>query len=125
MRNPESVSDERAAAELSALEPIFHTPASRPLRGSVDALLAESFFEVGASGRLYSRADVIQALEQRLDRGIFAELTALDVRCVRLAEACFLFTYRLAEADRKTRRSSIWRRDAGRWRIVYHQGTVE
>ncbi len=125
MLDPDSLSDDGAAAELSELEPIFHTQASRPIRGNVDTLLSASFFEVGASGRLYSRDDVVEALEQRLDDGVFEELHAQDVRCVRLADSCFLFTYRLAQAGRMTRRSSIWRRDSGRWQILYHQGTVE
>jgi hypothetical protein len=33
-------------------------------------------------------------------------------------------TYRLSQAERVSRRSTVWRRLNGRWQILYHQGTL-
>jgi hypothetical protein len=35
-----------------------------------------------------------------------------------------LFTYTLREADRVTRRATIWQAAPTGWRILYHQGTI-
>jgi GNAT superfamily N-acetyltransferase len=120
----DGITDERAAAELAALEPVLHTEASRPHAGRVDALLAPTFFEIGASGRRYSREDVVAVLDRRVAEGTFEPLQAGEFRCTRLDGGCFLVTYLLSEGERVTRRSSAWRHDAGRWQILYHQGTV-
>jgi hypothetical protein len=36
----------------------------------------------------------------------------------------YLLTYTLQQPERLTRRMTLWRRVAGRWKAVYHQGTV-
>jgi hypothetical protein len=44
---------------------------------------------------------------------------------MRMAAEVILLTYRTRRPDRVTLRSSVWRRDAeGRWRLVFHQGTI-
>jgi hypothetical protein len=48
-----------------------------------------------------------------------------DFHCRRLADDVYLLTYTLLQDNRRlTRRSTIWRRTAEGWKIVYHQGTV-
>lgn len=42
--------------ELKALEPLFHAVARDATPEAFDALVAPEFWEVGASGRRYSRA---------------------------------------------------------------------
>lgn len=51
--------------ELRAREPIFHRPEFGTTRADFEALTAEDFWEVGASGRRYSRAFVLDVLERR------------------------------------------------------------
>jgi hypothetical protein len=41
-----------------------------------------------------------------------------------LSADTYLITYRLAQGDRVSRRSTIWRKQDGRWQILYHQGTL-
>jgi hypothetical protein len=95
------------------------------VRGSaeVDVLLDPEFVEVGASGRLWDRAAIVAALAS-------GEITdadpidATEVAGVRLADDLVHVTY----VSRRTggtpvRRSSIWRRTDGTWRLYYHQGT--
>lgn len=87
------------------------------------ALLAEDFREHGSSGRVYDRAQTIALLSSRMrsDAGVWQE------RCLRrLAPQSVLLTYRYISQETPSRsslRSSIWVRQARRWRIVFHQGT--
>ncbi|HXG92966.1 MAG TPA: hypothetical protein VNN73_11460 [Blastocatellia bacterium] len=52
------------------------------------------------------------------------ECEATDFRCQEIARDNYLLTYTLAQGERVTRRSTIWRRTARGWKIVYHQGTI-
>ena len=113
-------------AELSAQEPIFHHPEFGSDRADFERLMMPDFCEVGASGRCYSRAYVLDELERRHAAGPQAEdWKAFDFRCRRLASEVYLLTYTLVQHGvRWTRRSTIWERTVEGWKIVYHQGTL-
>jgi hypothetical protein len=111
-------------SELSALEPIFHHPELGTTRVAYEGMTDEGFWEVGASGRRYSRDFVIETLIDRYSRTYVEDWEASDFYCQQLASELYLLTYTLAQGERITRRSTIWRRDAGVWKIVYHQGTI-
>jgi hypothetical protein len=49
---------------LLAREPLFHRPELGTDRAALEAMTAEDFWEVGASGRVYSRAVVLEVLER-------------------------------------------------------------
>lgn len=122
--------DSKLTAILQALrerEAILQHPAAGISSVALEALLDAEFRETGASGHLYDRKTALQALEQgsagEPDDGA-ASPQMSELRCLRLAEEVYLLTYLLSHPDRPTRRSSIWRRIDGEWRIVYHQGTV-
>jgi len=90
-------------------------------RDELSGLLAEGFREHGASGRAYSRAEVLESYE--LGRPIEVELFDFSVTSLGLDAA--LATYRSREADeRRARRVSVWVKEDGHWRILFHQGTV-
>lgn len=111
-------------AELSALEPIFHHPELGTTRAAYEGMTDDAFWEVGASGRRYSRDFVIATLIDRYSQPFVDDCLASDFYCQQLAPELYLLTYTLAQGQRITRRSTIWRRDSGIWKIVYHQGTV-
>ena len=112
-------------AELSSREPIFHRPEFGATRADFEATTAESFWEVGASGRRYSREFVLDALEQRFSAPHADVWETSDFHCQPLAEGVYLLTYTLIQ-DRKrvTRRATIWQRFEDGWKILYHQGTI-
>jgi hypothetical protein len=76
------------------------------------------YWEVGASGRRYSREYVLDELERRYqdqqDRGIHSSpentWQTKDFNCFEVASDNYLLTYTLAQDARITRRSTIWRR---------------
>src|SRR5579862_4579026 len=98
-------------AELSAREPIFHRPEFGTTRADFEKMTVDDFWEVGASGRCYSRAFVLDELEKRhaVPHADIWEIT--NLQCRGLAPDVYLVTYTLLQhGERLTRRSTIWQR---------------
>ncbi len=83
-----------------------------------------TFWEVGASGRRYSREYALDVLEKREAQQAEDTWQTHDFHLLEIAVDNYLLTYTLIQDARVTRRSTIWRRTAQGWRAVYHQGTV-
>lgn len=114
--------------ELILREPIFHRAEWGLTRADFERMTVPDFWEVGASGRRYSRDYVLNELEQRYQvRGedpLPGSMKASGFHCRQLAADVFLLTYTLLQGERKTRRTTIWQRTAKDWKIVFHQGTI-
>ena len=111
-------------AELRRREPIFHRPEFGTTRAELEAMVDHDFWEVGASGRRYTRKYTLEVLEKRI-RSPDEELwETTDFRCQELAAELYLLTYTLRQGERVTRRSTIWRRSTEGWKVVFHQGTI-
>ena len=106
--------------ELTSREPVFYRPAPGT---DVASMLTDDFWEVGASGRVYDREQILAILADRMRNPPEDHWETGDVRCQELAPDVYLLTYALRRGGRHTRRSSIWRRTAGGWRMQFHQGT--
>jgi hypothetical protein len=113
-------------AELQRREPLFHRPEFGTTRAAFEAITAEDFWEVGASGRIYSRDQVLAVLEQRYADPNWRDgpFQTSDFHCRRLAEGAFLLTYLFQHGERRSRRLTVWQRSNGSWIAVYHQGTL-
>ena len=112
-------------AELSSREPIFHRPELGTTRADFERMTADDFWEVGASGRRYSRDYVLDELEKRHAAPHADVWETRDFHCRRLADDVYLLTYTLLQDNQRlTHRSTIWRGSADGWKIVYHQGTI-
>ncbi|HET9864820.1 MAG TPA: DUF4440 domain-containing protein [Steroidobacteraceae bacterium] len=115
---------DQVKAELVAREPVFHRPEFGSTRAEFEAMMDEDFFEVGASGKKYSRDFVLEALQLR-DHSAAEHLLVTDFACRAVAADVYLATYQLEQVHgRHSRRSSLWRRSAQGWKILYHQGTL-
>ena len=111
--------------ELIDREPIFHRPEHGTTRADFEEMMAEDFWEVGASGRRYSREFVINELDRRREHPPERDpWVTSDFYCRELGPDVYLLTYTLLQGERKTRRVTIWQRAASAWKIVFHQGTV-
>lgn len=110
--------------ELSAREPIFHRPEHGTTRADFELMTDAEFWEVGASGRLYSRAHVLDILEERHAKAIEENWETRDFFCQEIATDTYLLTYTLLQGPRTSRRATLWRRTSGGWKILYHQGTI-
>jgi hypothetical protein len=110
--------------ELMKREPIFHRPELGTTRQDFENMTIDTFWEVGASGRRYSRKYVMDTLELRHSEPHEDIWETRDFHCLEIAPENYLVTYTLIQGDRVTRRSTIWRRCETDWKIVYHQGTI-
>ena len=114
-----------ACRELQAREPIYHHPELGTTREDFDAQTDAAFWEVGASGNVYSREDIWDTLETRRADPDYEDVwAATNFHCRGLGAGFFLVTYLLQQGERITRRSTIWCKTQTGWRAVYHQGTI-
>ncbi len=111
-------------AELAAREPISHRPEFGTTRADFEGMTAEDFWEVGSSGKIYDRAFVLDLLEERHKTPQEETLRASDFRIRQLSPDVYLLHYNLMQGKRGTRRTSVWERSEGDWKIVFHQGTI-
>src|SRR5437764_5640195 len=102
------------AGELHLLDPEIRR---RPEEAG--RLLHRDFAEFGASGRIWDREPVLEAMAA--DPGSATETQ--HMHGLRLAPGVVLLTYRVSGTEGTTLRSSVWRRDDEGWQLVFHQGT--
>jgi hypothetical protein len=87
------------------------------------SLIADDFLEFGASGKVWTKAEIISAMSQwdPIER-IVEDFTVREMS----ASVC-LVRYKVIGVDRRpspfSLRSSIWRNNGETWQIVFHQGT--
>ena len=116
--------------ELLRREPLFHRREVMNDRAAFEAQIADDYWEVGASGRRYSREFVWSVLEQRFEGSAPDDYESqrwsmFDAHLREIAPRNYLLTYTLAQGERITRRLTVWQQqpDSG-WKAVFHQGTI-
>ena len=103
-----------------ALERSLLSDAVRADPAAVAALLHPDWYEIGRSGRLWSRPDQLAVI------GVLPEPVTLEVVLVdRLGPETILLLWRSQGADGSTLRTSLWVRSGGDWVQRFHQGTPE
>jgi hypothetical protein len=112
--------------ELRDREPIFHTQKFGNTTVDFERATAPDYWEVGASGRRYSREFILRELSASvpcLDAASAGWKTS-EFGLRRLGPDTYLPTYTLDQAGRRTRRSTVWQSAEDGWRILFHQGTI-
>ena len=110
-------------AYLAEREPIFHGAAWPRTRAELERLVTGDFWEVGASGAVYTREHVLESVSGSVDQ-MDDSWRVDDLECRELADGTIAVTYALRQRERLTRRLTIWCRRDGQWRVAYHQGTI-
>jgi hypothetical protein len=116
--------DEVLRREVMLLDPVVRSSPEQVL-----SLLHPEFVEFGSSGHRYDAHGVAAALEaEALEREVAAGedpvRQAHGLAADHLAADVVLVTYETHRTGRVTRRSSVWVRHSGEWRLRFHQGTV-
>jgi hypothetical protein len=117
--------DETHRAELYRLEQLLALAGKRPTRDELERYIANDFVEYGASGRIWTKQSVIEAMrtwpvEER-------EIVDFSVRT--LSNSVVLVTYKSTRqgehfgTQRTSLRASIWRQNGKSWELLFHQGT--
>jgi hypothetical protein len=110
---------------LMQLEHSLLSQDTRRDAAAISRLIAEDFIEFGASGSIWTKAQVVEQLPQQP----FTQRTTSEFSAKPLSEHTVLVTYRChnLSADRQSSthslRSSIWRKRGEEWEMVFHQGT--
>ena len=84
--------------------------------------MCDEFWEVGASGNVYSMANVIEALLERYNDLSYQNiLEAKDFTLTQIAQDNYLLTYILIQNKKRvTRRLTLWRRVNLDWKIIIY-----
>ncbi|MDN3937656.1 ribonuclease HI family protein [Arthrobacter sp. YD4] len=106
---------------VEALERELLQPETRADLGRTGVLLHPEFTEIGSSGRLWTRDEVMMALEENPGPHAALETLAAD----RIGPDAVLLTYRSRTRAGTVLRSSLWVLDGHQWRLRFHQGTAE
>ncbi|MFP5206741.1 MAG: DUF4440 domain-containing protein [Acidobacteriota bacterium] len=113
-----------AGERLKQLEEALLSDVARKNPGELDILLADDFREFGASGRTYSKTEIIHELLIAQPARMHLE----DFHAHPLTGEAALVTYRVVReiqgsAPIASLRSSIWIWRNERWQILFHQST--
>ena len=123
--NHELKNIENVTQELLAREPLFHRPEFGTSRKDFERMIADDFWEVGASGKKYSREYVLDVLEDRHRLEVREHWVVTDFSCRWICPDTYLVTYQLEqEAGRLSRRAALWQLTPDGWKALYHQGTL-
>jgi len=111
--------------QLRRREPIFHTPEFGSTVPDFANAMAPDYWEVGASGRRYSRDFILRMFEDNPPlNAATEEWETRGFGFRRIGPDTYLMTYTLRQKAPLTRRCTIWQGNAEHWQILYHQGTV-
>lgn len=122
-----ALTSDKLMSQIRFMEETVASAEVRASRELMASLLSDDFREFGASGRVFDKQSVLEALSGEPDGDTY-EVRGLHVQSLG-ADTC-LATYQIpprtvAEGDHKpgSNRSTIWRMEDGVWRILFHQGT--
>lgn len=119
--------DKLLLPHLIFLEQSLHAQAVRGSREKLEQLLSPGFVEVGASGVIYHREQIINLL---LSSSAVEEIHSASFEFKRLGPGVAILVYRTwhlgqnGERVREAFRSSVWSCSLGQWALVFHQGTL-
>ncbi|WP_369046608.1 RNase H family protein [Sinomonas sp. P10A9] len=111
----------RDAEAVVELEQELLDPQVRSDYGQLAYLLHPDYREIGASGRLWDREELIEELVQGPELQARFEL----IEATHLADDLLQILYRTVGSTGAALRSSLWQRVDSRWRLRFHQGTPE
>jgi hypothetical protein len=117
--------DRSLTDHLRQLEELLMQPPIRRSATELNQLLADDFREFGGSGRVFDKQQIIDALNTQPPCQLWLE----EFQVTSLAPDVVLVTYREngrfvdSEKVLHSLRSSIWRNENGRWKVMFHQGT--
>lgn len=106
--------------QIRALEEKLLNTDVRTSPDKLSRLLTDDFFEIGSSGRVWRKQDLMG--EQGAGE---VRMTLSEFDMYPISGEAVLATYRIMNEDTgiETLRSSIWKFRDERWQMFFHQGT--
>ena len=112
-------------AVIKELEIELQNSGVRKDRERLEVLLHSDFVEIGRSGQIYKKPDILAALEAEQVHTVWSQ----DFEAHLIRPGLMLLTYRSAHVDSTgnlthfSRRSSLWEDSESGWKLRFHQGT--
>lgn len=113
---------EKLTKLLKSREEALLTAEVRTSLDRLSELLDDDFFEFGSSGTVIHKEDVFASSNQKTVP--HWRLSHFQVRMLAMDTALATYSIINENSGRKTLRSSIWQKKQGKWKMVFHQGTV-
>jgi len=90
----------------------------------LDLLLSDDFYEIGTSGRTYTKSVIIDRLPKESRSNVIAE----DFKTLELSPDVIQLRFKTVRKNEDgsssaSLRSSIWRLNNNQWQMIFHQGT--
>lgn len=114
-----SVAPEVSSALLTCEQDFFRVAFCRDPE-AIRARLDANFIEHGASGRVYTREEVVRSLSA-LPEDRHIDIEGFSVS--RIADAVYLARYQSVRDGDRALRASLWECRNGGWVMLFHQGT--
>lgn len=111
--------DQTETATVLRLEAELQDSTTRSDGGRLRDILSPEFIEIGASGKRWDRESILDLLVGEAA----GEIVIHNLTGRHLATDLIQTCWESQSEETWARRSSLWRREDGRWRIIFHQGT--
>jgi len=113
--------------QLRKLEVELHQFETRSNHSRIDQLIHSSFSEIGYSGIVYSKEDILDSLLNEVDSTY--TVWSQDYQFIELAKDLVQVMYKEAHMDaqgilsRHAIRTSLWQKELDKWQVKFHQAT--
>jgi hypothetical protein len=120
--------DDLEESLLYELEERLLQPDIRKSAKDVMDLLADEFIEFGSSGCVFDKQQIINSLQNESIESL-TQRSITEFKTLVLVTGVVLVTYRIVshisgEQPVNSLRSSIWKLNNDRWKMIFHQGTL-
>ena len=118
-------SDDSLYQRIYKLETSLHKLEIRHDPEKLKKLLADNFTEIGSSGKVYTKAQIIKELAGEANINISVHDFQIKLLSPEIILAIYIAEISISynKSTKQSRRSSIWKYDGQAWRMVFHQGT--
>jgi len=114
------------ALHLRQLEVELLSEATRTNLRRLNEIIADEYLEIGKSGKIYSKPEVIEALKKEKYKEI--KISGFEITPITDSVILAVYTAYQNRAEKNTIvrsvRSSIWKLFGAGWKIIFHQGTI-
>lgn len=107
------------------LENKLQQPDVRKSKIKLKELISDDLIEIGSSGQIYTKKDVLKNLPMSPE----IKFIMTDFKIVIFSPSIIQSLFKTEKTNQKTNkktcslRSSIWKKNNGKWKMIFHQGT--
>ena len=92
----------------------------RKNKNELEKLISKDFIEYGSSGLIYSYDETINGLLNETEEKIY-KIVKMEAKI--FSKNIVMILYIIDINGNISNRSSIWKKESNKWKIIFHQGT--